>query len=644
MKKGFTLVELLAVVIILTLILAIAVPTISNMIENSRQESYKIGSKMLINAVKNYRAENTNNFNVLHNQNLLGNLQYQGTGPSQYNYPGYGIYVDDNSNIAIALRYGDNCLKKGFLDSDVSITDFLATTCLIPMLTPWDGTTLTVVDPTGEGVYEINTASELAWISNQVSLGLNTFSGKTISFKSDLNLGGIFDNNGVNLGGTEWNAIGTPTYKFEGNVEGNGHSIAGVYINKPSLKYQGLFGNASGNIKNLILTDSYVIASTSAGTIGSNISGIIENISVTNSVFTATARVGSIVGQALYIKNCYANAKNITTDPTSIAGGIIGYLGANGYVNDSRFEGVINGKGYIGGLVGYAATSSTINNSSSNGTMTGTLVIGGLVGYFYAASINNSYSLSSVTGTGSSIGGIVGFANASATTVPSIKNSYATGTIKGLDNVGGLVGMLVGTVDNSYATGSIYATAGHVGGLVGMIGCTDCNHSTSYAKNSYATGNVNGVSEIGGLVGQNGASSENARTKYTTIINCYSTGNVTGTGGTIGGLVGTDVMNISSSFATGNVSGTSGGRVIGNKENTDSTITNSYYKENQTFVGISNNSIGTSASLNDLTTNDWYSNTLGFGSAYKYNGNYYPTLYEMNTLNLLNGQTFIGVK
>jgi prepilin-type N-terminal cleavage/methylation domain-containing protein len=54
MKKRFTLIELLAVMVILAIILAIAIPSISNIIENSRLNAYKSNEKMLSKAASNY--------------------------------------------------------------------------------------------------------------------------------------------------------------------------------------------------------------------------------------------------------------------------------------------------------------------------------------------------------------------------------------------------------------------------------------------------------------------------------------------------------------------------------------------------------------------------------------------------------------
>ena len=52
-KKAFTLVELLAVIVILAIVLAIAIPKIYSMIDAAEKSSFISSNKLLINAVKN---------------------------------------------------------------------------------------------------------------------------------------------------------------------------------------------------------------------------------------------------------------------------------------------------------------------------------------------------------------------------------------------------------------------------------------------------------------------------------------------------------------------------------------------------------------------------------------------------------------
>ena len=58
MKKGFTLVELLAVIVILAIVLAIALPTIMDLIDNVTKNAYIQNEEMMIRATMNYIALN----------------------------------------------------------------------------------------------------------------------------------------------------------------------------------------------------------------------------------------------------------------------------------------------------------------------------------------------------------------------------------------------------------------------------------------------------------------------------------------------------------------------------------------------------------------------------------------------------------
>ena len=51
-KQGFTLVELLAVLVVLAVILAIAVPSVSNIIKSSTMKAFESDAKMVLNAIR----------------------------------------------------------------------------------------------------------------------------------------------------------------------------------------------------------------------------------------------------------------------------------------------------------------------------------------------------------------------------------------------------------------------------------------------------------------------------------------------------------------------------------------------------------------------------------------------------------------
>jgi len=257
----------------------------------------------------------------------------------------------------------------------------------------------------------------------------------------------------------------------------------------------------------------------------------------------------------------------------------------------------ITGKDYVGGLAGDFSTSSIIDNSYTTGVVNGTTWIGGIVGYNELYSIiNNSHSSSIISGV-YKVGGLVGWNSDYST----ISNSYATGDVTGAGNrVGGLVGdSYYSNIDNSYATGNIVSTGGNdVGGLVGYVYGIDGEYSC-YINNSYATGDVAGSLDVGGLVGSN--------IYYSTIDNSYATGDVSGENN-LGGLVGYNEIasRIRSSYATGSVPlrEYSGGLV---GVSSDSLISSSYWYNSSSNPSVCVGDIsGGSMSCTSNTTINWF--------------------------------------
>src|SRR5574344_914937 len=73
-KKGFTLIELLAVIVILGVIMVIAVPAITNYINNSRKDSYISTAKQYIDALKKDILNEEFDMPVEHNDSTYINL------------------------------------------------------------------------------------------------------------------------------------------------------------------------------------------------------------------------------------------------------------------------------------------------------------------------------------------------------------------------------------------------------------------------------------------------------------------------------------------------------------------------------------------------------------------------------------------
>ena len=87
---------------------------------------------------------------------------------------------------------------------------------------------------------------------------------------------------------------------------------------------------------------------------------------------------------------------------------------------------------------------------------------------------------------------------AGALSIGSPKNVSVSGTIKGENYVGGLIGFISGGVLESYTACDI-SGKDHLGGLAGFV--VDERISI---RNSYSNSNINGENSIGGIIGSIG--------------------------------------------------------------------------------------------------------------------------------------------
>lgn len=115
------------------------------------------------------------------------------------------------------------------------------------------------------GVYQIATLENLTWIVEQVNSG-NDFSG--INFQQTANINASATSEASWNSGAGWTAIGNAdnSYAFSGSYDGQGYTIANLYINNPSANYYGLFGYcANATIQNLGVTNVSIIAGGDVG-------------------------------------------------------------------------------------------------------------------------------------------------------------------------------------------------------------------------------------------------------------------------------------------------------------------------------------------------------------------------------------------
>jgi hypothetical protein len=360
------------------------------------------------------------------------------------------------------------------------------------------------VDSIGQGTegrpYILCTATQLN------AIGANeAYMDKHFKMMSDIDLDGITF---IMMGGTG------DTTGFKGVFDGNGFVVKNIVLG--SGNFTGFFRRTQGAlIKNLGL----------------------ENVS---RIATGNVDVGTLIGRAeqTSVQDSYATGSLYGID---VVGGLVGRLLENSEIIKSYSKVTVTAPGSnVGGMVG-SLNSSQIRDSYSNGNVYGNgSPVGGLVGILVSSQIYNSYATGNVIGD-RTLGGLIG--RVLQSTTPGIEasvvsQSYAIGDVRSKTQtnyarVGGLIGLIdTGAtnvaanviVTHSFATGSVtvQGTTTMAGGLIGA------NHGKVY--NSYATGDVFGASQVGGLIGVAYAVSE--------VHSSFSTGLVIGNGTEVGGLVG----------------------------------------------------------------------------------------------------------
>ncbi len=136
-KKGFTIIELLAVIVILAIIMVIIVPEVFKTIEKSRKKSFETSIKGLMHALETKQKElMLDDFNGeliftyekgIESSNIQGlSLSYNGEKPQDGM-----IAIDVDGNISLLIYNGIYCAEKSFDNDEIEIEECELDECIV---------------------------------------------------------------------------------------------------------------------------------------------------------------------------------------------------------------------------------------------------------------------------------------------------------------------------------------------------------------------------------------------------------------------------------------------------------------------------------------------------------------------------------
>ena len=280
--------------------------------------------------------------------------------------------------------------------------------------------------------------------------------------------------------GAGWDPVGaTKSAPFLGSFDGDGKTIDGLSIARPSTDNIGLFG----------VTCAYSSVWTECQ---SSHATFLKNVRFTHANINGSSDVGILAGIAFYNQISGVRVSGKVAGWQRV-GGIVGQAGAADIANVGA-EVVVSAIGsLVGGVAGNGENAHFTNCYATGRVLGGTgptpfsSYVGGVVGQLGKGSVDKCLFVGSVVGSGLGIGGLIGTTALSGTA--SVSNSYAVAQITGREHLAGFIGIAMDVaITKSYAAGEVSAfiSNGYVGGLVAK------SQGTVSAQDSFYAGHVKG--------------------------------------------------------------------------------------------------------------------------------------------------------
>ncbi|MDO4502026.1 MAG: hypothetical protein Q4D06_02480 [Coriobacteriia bacterium] len=326
----------------------------------------------------------------------------------------------------------------------------------------WDGSAdVEWYDPANpKESYTLTTAEQLAGLGKLVDEEAVLFQGVTVKLGCNLDMYDI-PMKPIGSGRT----INGVTYEFNGNFDGQGHTISGLNVEEDTWDDCGLFGAVAGDYVKNLTVEGKVTGEVSVG----GIAGVANSTSFVNctnrckvtalrtatSFYPVSANCGGVVGMWLAARtkdNMGFELKNLVNEGQVSAraasvGGVVGHLASS---NGARLavEGLTNrgtvelfaetderdeGAGGVIGLVGAYGDSTTFAKLVNDGEVScsSVLCVGGVFGSFgqpaetctVSDCVNNGRVAANASDDRAHVGGVFGYVDDPAEEYPGCANN-----------------------------------------------------------------------------------------------------------------------------------------------------------------------------------------------------------------------------
>ena len=297
--------------------------------------------------------------------------------------------------------------------------------------------------PSGSGTtadpYLISAAEELLWITEDTGRWDQ-------HYRQTQDIDAAFLD--CTYGGAGWNPIGNSEVAFTGSYDGGDYSLANLQILLPDSTQVGLFGLTNGAVlKNINLVNFEVEALHTAGVLAGQVAEgtQVERVFITNDTITTTgnpiANTGLMIGVASGNSSVFRSKVTGQVEANGQnLGGIVGLLDSSSVAQSIALAGLQqnDNQGGTGGLVGATQNKSYVANNYANIEMIGVDSLGGLIGLVLGSEDTIAYNYVTGTIAGSAVtqnAGLVVRQIDADRVIQSFWNTESTGLLDGIGNV-----------------------------------------------------------------------------------------------------------------------------------------------------------------------------------------------------------------